>query len=228
MLTNRGEALGGTEHATVNLTRVFLDRGWAVRFSFPCIPTSDALSVWGRESGFEAHAAPAVLTSETTHTLRRLLTLGRFIRASRPDVVNIHYGWNFIRLRDVLAARLTSRVRLVVTVHHPAPWKGPGAPYTRRKRRVLTGVAALLCDDIVIMGSATRGVLRQAGVPNRKIHLIHPGVQQPEALPSRSEARASGCHTTPSWSARWPASSRRKGSPTWSRRLAAWRTRAAS
>jgi len=190
LTTNVGESLGGTERVVISLTRAFMARGWLVRYSFPCIPRRAELLQWCREAGFEATADPAVLTSETPHTLRRLLTLSRFIRARRPDVVNLHYGWNFIRLRDVLAVRLAGRSRLVVTMHQQAPWKGPGAPYSPRKRRVLTGVASLLCDKVVVVSHGTYDVLRQAGVPKAKLRLIYSGVRMPTTRPSRDDARA--------------------------------------
>jgi len=183
LIVTSNETNGGSEQVAINLARMIAARGWVTHYGFPCTPHSDQLIQWCRDAGVDGSPDPAVLVVDWPHTARDLLAFCHYIHVHKPDVVNLHYGHNFIRLADVLAVRMAGRHRLVVTVNHPAPW-------CDLRRRVLTGASAILCSALIVICRATQGILAQAGVPSSKIHIIHPGIQHPPRLPTQAEARA--------------------------------------
>jgi glycosyltransferase involved in cell wall biosynthesis len=107
------------------------------------------------------------------------------VRTVQPRAINLHYGSNFISIKDLLAVRLAGRSRCVVTVHHAVPWHVTG----ERKRR-LTGLASHLAHAVIVSTELMRGVLLRAGVPGSKVHVVPFGVQAPASPISRVEARA--------------------------------------
>jgi len=185
LLLTTADDIGGMQRVVVSLAREFGKRRWPVLNVFSRSPKSDALLAWCRDQGVDALTDPAVLDAADRHTVRDMLALRRFIRARKPDVVNLHYGDNFISLKDLIAVRLAGRHHTVVTVNHPTEWHAGNT-----RKRVTTFLAALLSNAVVVISHATRDILREAGVPAHKIHLIPCGVAVPAHLPTRDEARA--------------------------------------
>jgi len=177
--------VSGVTRTSLDLARQFAARGWRVRGIFPPARWDDALAEWIRAQGAGAEPHPAVRDIVAPHSVRDMLALRRLIRAGRPDVVNIHYGQNYVSLKDLIAARLAGPPRLVVTVHHPVSWSDMAG-----RKRVMTRLATLFADAVTINSRAMRDILLEAGVAPRKIHMLPPGVRVPTNLPDRSEARA--------------------------------------
>jgi len=174
--------IGGTERVAINLTRAFRARGWGVRLVFSQTDQSDALVNWCNAQGVVAEASPALLICGTVHTNKDMFNLRRLVREGRPDVVNLHYGYNYMSLKDVLAVRL-ARKRCVVTINHPAPWD------ETPRRRIMTRIASHFCHEVVVISHATRDTLLKAGIPAHKITLIYPGLPVPASMSARAEAR---------------------------------------
>jgi glycosyltransferase involved in cell wall biosynthesis len=185
LLVSTAANIGGMERAVCALARELTSRRWDVRTTFPATSGSSALLAWCREQGVAAEALPAVLDAAAGHSGQGMLALRDFVRDARPRVVNLHYGDNFISLKDVLAVRLAGGTRCVITVHHPTPWSRENA-----RKRLLTRAAAHLANAVVAVSQATRQVLLDAGVPARKLRLIRSGLRPPAHLPSRAQARA--------------------------------------
>jgi len=179
------DKIGGMERITCGLSREFVKRGWAVRTVFPQTSRQSSLLQWCRDQGVSAEANPALLDAAAPHRWSDSRNLRRFIQKCAPDIVNLHYGDNFISLKDILAVRLAGRHRCVVSVHHPTSWKD-----TRAKKRILTRLSALIAHDITTFSRATFTVLQEAGIPTSKIHVIPCGLRPPQHLPNKSEARA--------------------------------------
>ncbi len=177
--------VSGVTRTSLDLARQFAARGWRVRSVFPPAPGGRALVERARGTGVTTEQHPAVRDIIDPHTLRDMRALRRLVATGKPDVVNIHYGQNYISLKDVIAARLARPPRLVVTVHHPVPWSAMGG-----RKRAMTRLAALLAHAVTVNSRAMRDILLEAGVPARKIHMLPPGVQVPTDLPDRDEARA--------------------------------------
>lgn len=177
--------IGGMERVVCGLAREFTTRGWSVQPVFPQSAKSEALLRWCRDQGVTAMAHPSVLDADAKHRWRDVRALIRFLQKHRPDVVNIHYGDNFISLKDVIAVRLAGLHRCVVSVHHPTSWANT-AP---RKRR-MTAIAALLAHDVTTFSHATYNILREAPIAPSKLHLIPCGVRPPQQALSQAEARA--------------------------------------
>lgn len=177
--------VGGQERIACGLSRAFKQRGWTVRSVFPDGPTRDMFLKWCREQGVEAETSPALLDAAAPHGALDILALGRLVRAWQPDVVNIHYGDNFISAKDLLGLRSAGLGRrYVVSVHHPTPWQATGG-----RKKLLTRAAAALADDVTTFSNATRDVLLEAGVSKRRLHVIPCGVQVPTHLPAQADAR---------------------------------------
>ncbi len=179
--------VSGVTRTSLDLARVFAARGWRVRSVFPPSPGDQGrvLVERARGAGIMTEQHPAVRDIIDPHTLRDMRALRRLVAAGRPDVVNLHYGQNYISLKDIVAARLARPPRLVVTVHHPVPWDMMGG-----RKRAMTRLAALLAHAVTVNSRAMRDILLEAGVPARKIHMLPPGVQVPTNLPGRDAARA--------------------------------------
>jgi glycosyltransferase involved in cell wall biosynthesis len=159
-------------------------RGWTTHAAFPHSANSARLRAWCREQQVSAETHPAVPDAAASHDVRMVLDLRRYVQRARPHVVNLHYGSNFISLKDIVAVRLAGTHRCFVTVHQAAPWATLGT----RKRR-MTGLAARLTHGVIAICDATAGVLREAGVPAGKIHTVFCGVRAPDTELSRERAR---------------------------------------
>lgn len=184
LIINTTGEIGGMERIAVTLARQFVLRGWAVRLVFPQLQHHPSLLAWCREQGVSAETHPSILPVTVPHTYRDILALRHFVRACKPDIVNLHYGNSFISLKDVLAVRLGGERRCVVSVHHPTPWDSLG-----KRKPLMTRLAAQLSHAVVVNSHAMQAILRAAGVPARKLHHVPCGIRQPTHLPSRSEAR---------------------------------------
>jgi len=177
--------VSGVTRTSLDLARQFATRGWRVRSVFPPVPGGQALVERARGAGIMTEQHPAVRDIIDPHTLGDMRALRRLAAAGRPDAVNIHYGQNYISLKDVIAARLARPPRLVVTVHHPVPWSDMSG-----RKRTMTRLATLFAHAVTVNSRAMRDILLEAGVPARKIHMLPPGVHVPTSLPGRDEARA--------------------------------------
>lgn len=177
--------IGGMERIVCGLAREFAARRWATRIVFPQSEKSARLLSWCRDQGVEAETSSSLLNAVAPHTRQDMLALRRFVRSARPDMVNLHYGDNYISLKDVLAVRLAGRHRCIVTVHHPTPWDE-----TNEQKRRMTGLAARFAHQIVTVSHATQEILIQAGIPARRITLIFNGLRPPDKTPNQTEARA--------------------------------------
>ena len=180
-----GAGIGGMERIICGLARGFSARSWDVQPVFPEAAKRLPLLEWCRDQGVIAEVHPAVLERHIYRSHRELLRLRDFVRQTQADVVNIHYGDNFISLKDVLAIRLAGGRKCVVSVHHPTPWDKSNA-----KTRKLTRLAGYLSDSVIAVSRATHQVLLEAGLPRKKTYLVPYGLPVPAATPSRSEARA--------------------------------------
>lgn len=178
------DPVGGVGRVVVTLARGLRERGWHTQTLFPQASVSEEAQAWCRAQGVNIEAHPAVPHILAPHHWRDLPRLTRLVRASGAEVVNLHYGGGHIAFKDVLAVRLAGVRRCIASVHHPVPWHEAGD----RKRR-MTRLAAMLCHAVVANSRATAEVLRQAGIPERKICLIPCGVPLPQQRPSRAEAR---------------------------------------
>jgi glycosyltransferase involved in cell wall biosynthesis len=184
LLLSTADNTGGMERVVCSLARGLGARGWRTHAAFPHSANSARLLAWCREQRVIAETHPAIPDAAAAHDLGSVLALRRYVRQARPHVVNLHYGSNFISLKDILAVRLAGRHRCYVTVHQAAPWETLGA----QKRR-MTRLAAHLTHGVIAICDATARVLREAGVPERKIHTVFCGVRGPDAEPTRDSAR---------------------------------------
>lgn len=178
------DGIGGMARIVCGLARQFAVRGWTVETVFPQMDNADNLLAWCGAQGVEAEVNPAVLDIVSPHGPRDLSALRQFVASRKPDIVNVHYGENYISLKDLLALRLVGRQRVVASVHHPTPW----AEMDDKKPK-MTRLAARLCHRVTTFSRATRDILLEAGLSSGKINIIPCGVQPPTRLPGRSEAR---------------------------------------
>jgi glycosyltransferase involved in cell wall biosynthesis len=184
LLINTASNTGGMERVVCSLARELGARGWKTHAAFPQSADSARLLDWCREQRVVAETHPAIPDAAASHNLRTVLALRRYVRQARPHIVNLHYGSNFISLKDILAVRLAGTHRCFVTVHQAVSW----ATLSHKKRR-MTRLAAHLAHGIVAICDATAGILREVGVPEHKIHKVYCGVRAPEQELSRDHAR---------------------------------------
>jgi glycosyltransferase involved in cell wall biosynthesis len=176
--------IGGMERVVCALARGLSALGWDVRTLFPQTEKAAAVIEWCRAQGVEAEAHPAVLDAAAPHGPKDILRLMRLVKEINPNVVNVHYGDNFISLKDMIGIGLAGPRMRVVTVHHPTPWDE-----TNADKKKLTNLAAMLSGAITVPSRATRDVILEAGVPSEKVHVIPCGLTPPAHLPGRAEAR---------------------------------------
>ncbi len=175
---------GGTQRVAISAAAQMARRGWHTRLVFPEVPeggdraANAAVLRLAAAEGVPAEAHAAMLNRVAPRTLASMLALRALIRSERPDVVNLHYGWSEIPIRDVIAARLAGARRVVVSLHLPVPWEQAGG-----RARLRTRWAAALASAVVSCSDAVAGVVRQAGVPARRVHVI-PGGVRPPTLPN--------------------------------------------
>jgi glycosyltransferase involved in cell wall biosynthesis len=185
MILTTSAYVGGQERVACGLSRALLGLGWDVRLIFPEPPKREAFLKWCSEQGVNAEVTPALLDAAAPHHARDMLALQQLVRSWRPDIVNIHYGDNFVSIKDMLALRAAGRSpRYVVSVHHPTPWSETG-----NRKKLLTRAATRLADAVTTFSNATRDVLLEAGVRSSRLHVISCGLQVPKRLPVRAEAR---------------------------------------
>lgn len=173
------------ERCTINLSKAFTARGWAVRSIFLQTPRSAALLEWARDLGFAAETSPVLLSYFDRHTVARMLGLRNLISRSNADIVHLHAGSNFLSMKDILAVRLSGHRGCVASIHSAEPWHAGN-----QRERSKTRLAATLCDALIVHSAAVRQVLLAAGVPRRKVHLAPLGVSAPSSFPTRDAARA--------------------------------------
>ncbi len=180
--------IGGMERVACGLARAFIGRGWNARLVFSSSAKVQDLLEWCRDQEVNAEATTALRDVGASHSGRDMINLVRFVRAEDPNVINLHYGDNFISLKDVLAVRfagLLTRRRCIITVHHPTPWGKDNA-----QKRLMTRLAVYLAHQVIVVSSATRDILLEAGIPKSRIKVISNGLRPPESKLSAADARA--------------------------------------
>lgn len=178
--------VGGATRVVATLAAAWNEQGRQVRLVFPDPRSEDTQRAleWVHETGVQAEASAMVPAWYEPHGLRRMHSFRRYLREARAKAVYLHYGSNQIAFKDVLAARLAFRGRVVVMVHHAAPILG-------RKRQVMTRIGAMLAHRVVVSTPAMADLLAGIGVPRRKMEIIPLTVAKPDRSPSKSDARAS-------------------------------------
>jgi glycosyltransferase involved in cell wall biosynthesis len=184
MLVSTASSIGGMERIVCSLARGLTDRGFQVRTFFPHSGNAAELLRWCEDQGVEAETHPAVLDAADPHSLTGARRFARLVRSVDPDVVNVHYGDNFLSIWDVVGVRTAGRRGLVVSIHHPTEWDG-----SSRRKRLLTGLGSRATSAVATFATATRQVLRDAGVPSGRLHVIPCGVSVPSRRVDRDEAR---------------------------------------
>lgn len=184
LLISTAANIGGMERIVCSLARTIEGCGLPVIALFPQAEDDEPLLRWCADQGVRAVASAAVIDAAGHHRWRDVLSLSRLVRAHQPAVVNLHYGDNFISLKDVLAVRLAGRGKCIVSVHHPTPWTAQNA-----RKRLMTRIASRLAHEITTFSHATAKVLCEAGIPGSRIRVIPCGIAPPEALPDKGSAR---------------------------------------
>lgn len=186
MLVSTASNVGGMERVMCGLARHLPKSGYSTWTYVPDSSTNGALLDWCRDQGVDAVADGAVSDAAAPHTLGSARAFRDLIRRVDPDIVNLHYGDNFVSLWDVLAARLSGRRRkVVVSVYHPTPW----ATTTWRKR-IMTAVGGRLAHEVTTCSRATEDVLVETPIAAKRIARIPCGIAIPTELTPKKEARA--------------------------------------
>ena len=176
-------SIGGTERLTCTLTREFCRRGYDANLYFST-HDSRPLQEWCRTEDVNPILHPALLNADMPHTAKTTLATAHYFRALPKGLVNVHYGDNFISIKDIIAMRLAGQNRIIAQVNHPTPWNAEN-----EQKRKMTRLGAALCRHIVTISGATRQVLVEAGVPPQKITVIPCGVRPPAQAVDKVKAR---------------------------------------
>lgn len=177
--------IGGMQRIVCGLARQLTKVGWRVRTFFPQSTNDDALLEWCSRQRVDASVDPAVLGASAPHSWVSASELRRLVETTAPDVVNVHYGDNFLSIWDILAVRSAGLRRpLVASIHHPTAWRG-----TLWRKRAMTAVGGRGTSAIATFSGATRDMLLATPLPARKVHRIPCGIAVPADPPSRAEAR---------------------------------------
>ena len=113
---------GGLENLVLTLSQGLRALDISVQTVFPPAE-DDALGClpMARQMGASMETSEAVTPIARRRQLRHFLALRAFVCARDIPSVNIHFGSNYIAVRDVLAIRLVVVRRCVATVHHAVP-----------------------------------------------------------------------------------------------------------
>jgi glycosyltransferase involved in cell wall biosynthesis len=175
--------IGGMQRVVCGLARELTRAGWRVRTVFPTSDHDAELLTWCRSQGVDAEVHDAVRDAAAPHSWSSASALRRLVADEHPDVVNVHYGDNFLSIWDVVGVRRARRA-LVVSIHHPTPWSAASW-----RKRLMTGLGGRAARAMATFSSATLEVLRATPLPARRIHLIPCGIEIPAELPTRQQAR---------------------------------------
>jgi glycosyltransferase involved in cell wall biosynthesis len=176
-------ARGGTQQVVLSIARSLRSRGVQVRTVFPDHEGALEAVAWFEREGVPGEINAALRQMHVRRSWRDVLALRDLIRAAGPDVVNIHYGVNYISVMDALAVRLAGVQRSVVAVHHATPDYSP-------RTRLMTRAAGHLCRTVIVHTDVLRRQLVGVGVPAAKIHVLPYGVPMPETVADRAAARS--------------------------------------
>lgn len=179
--------IGGVEQVIITLAEHLQASGRDVDVVFPVPHDVERFLAWCATSGFAAARVSASLTDAAApHNVATTRALARFARTTPTDVFNIHYGDNFMSLKDLIGYKLgRPRARLVVTVHHPKPWAS-----TSRRKRWMTRAAGWLADAVVVVSNATKEIVLETPVAAHKVAVISNGIKLAGRQRDRDAARA--------------------------------------
>ena len=165
MIVGTAANIGGVEQVIITLARHLEASGRHVDVVFPMPQDVPRFLAYCAAGGFgRAQVSGDVIDAAATHNVATTLALARFARRTRADVFNVHYGDNFMSLKDLVGYRLgRPRARLVVTVHHPTPWSS-----TSQRKRWMTRAAGWLTDAVVVVSNATSAVVLEMPVARAK------------------------------------------------------------
>jgi len=185
LLVSTVAGVGGAARVVATLAKAWRAENRTVRLVFPDPDSDDTRAAlrWLEQEGVEAEAASDVPAWYQAHGFRELNAFRRYVRGAKARAVYLHYGSNQIAFRDVLAARLAFRGRVVVMVHHAAPIPG-------RKRQVMTRVGAMLARRVVVSTPVMADLLAGIGVKRTKMDIVPLAVPEPSNQPTKAEARA--------------------------------------
>ena len=184
LLFSGNDKIGGVARPVINLSRQLSGRGYAVQTAFPGTGNFPYLQEWSCSQGVDPIAAPAVMEENTPASWRSVRERTAFFRRCGADVVSLHYGCNFLVLKDVLAVRLAG-CRCISSLYSPQPLS-----ILNEKQMKATRLAARLCEAVTFLSEWSRKQYQEASLPVRRMPVISPGMRLPEERPSQAEARA--------------------------------------
>ena len=183
LLFSGNDRIGGVARPVLNLSRQLAGRGYAVQTAFPGTEHFATLQPWAQGQGVTPLAAPADMEENSPSSWRTLPARTAFFRRQAADVVSLHYGCNFLVLKDVLAARLAG-CRCIASLYSPLPLSVLNAQQIKATR-----LAARCCEAVTFLSDWSRRQYEGAGLPARRMPVIPPGLRVPESLESRASAR---------------------------------------
>ena len=183
LLFSGNDKIGGVARPVINLSCQLASRGHAVQTAFPGTENFSNLQNWSRSQGVDPLAAPAEMEENTPASWRSVRDRTAFFRRSGADVVSLHYGSNFLVLKDVLAVRLAGR-RCVASLYSPLPLS-----VLNDKQLKATRLAARLCEAVTFLSEWSRRQYQDAALPARSMPVIPPGMRLPATMPGQAEAR---------------------------------------
>jgi len=182
LLISTAYGIGGTERSVLSIALGLQQLDVAVQTVFPQVDAEMGALSLARQLGVSVQSDRAVRDLSVRRDYRHLLALRKFVRSTRAQVVNIHFGINFISIWDVLAIRLAGVKRCIASVHH-------AIPFANQSTQIMTRLASYLCDRVVVTTPAMTQILTDGGVAHRKIVEIPLGLKPPTQRPTRAEAR---------------------------------------
>ena len=134
-------------------------------------------SLWTLAQALRARGHQQIIVCPPDSALAERARAAGFTVAAQPsragDIVHAHSGR---AQNSAYRATLGSQVRRVVTRHVAF---APSHPLVHRLKYTMT------CHGIIAVSDSVREVLTRAGVPSKKIVVIHTGIELPALLPHR-------------------------------------------
>ncbi len=183
LICSGNDQIGGVARPVINLSHQLTQRGYVVKTTFPNTNNYSVVQAWAQDQGVASLAAPAEMEENSPSSWRSVKARAAFFRRCEVDVVSLHYGCNFLVLKDILAVRLAG-CRCVASIYSPLPLS-----VLNEQQRKSTRFAARLCEAVTFLSDWSRRQYEEAGLIRCGMPVIPPGVRVPESSPSRATAR---------------------------------------
>ena len=185
LLANTTGLIGGSNRIIASIAAQLSSADWDVTTFIPENVSASETVQWFKNLSVTASATDLILPMEAPHTRNDIVKLSRYIRKTRPDVVNLHYGYCYTSLKDVLAVRLGGCSNVYLSCHGLGNWSEMGG-----NKKKMTALSSRLSRGIITTTKVMNELMLEAGIPKNRLHIINCGIKPPANIPDKQYSRS--------------------------------------